>query len=531
MSCFFRLLFLFLVGAFLIVGCKTTEIKDDGSLLAKIQILEQRHNEDNAKLEAMISRMSAGSGSSSTGFSCGSNGGLRLTHSGPQNALRGASTGYQIKVTNVTNCPARDIEVYAYLPEGSQFSSASDGGNASGDTVMWRFEKMNVGEEFVISYEVMLGDSGIYRLCAFAMAKFPDCIETRVAEPVLTCNWTGPNRVRKGEEFEICIEIANSGDGDATGVEVDINLSGLSFPDGSSSRTLSNVSVRAGSSARECFRVVGTNDGMGEVQAVVRLGGGAQATSCGKTIEIATPDLTIEKTGPRRVNINSRFRYKIDVTNPSEAVNTNVVLTDRLPEGLEFAEASDGGSYNASNRSVTWNLGDIAPGETRSVNIFVKAILERDEPGWCNVASVRSNEVPPRDSEACTVVEAVPAMHIDGYDTEDPVQLGDTTIYVIEVRNEGKKAATQVQLSFDIDVEGEYVAHEGSALGRAIGGSYNGSGQIVFDAIPVMNPGDEAVFKITVKAIQEGSSVGTATVNYAEFTKPFQKQEPTTFYK
>lgn len=112
-----RLVLAYTITLFMVMGCHTTEVKDDGTLRSKIEILEQQHNKDKAELEAMIRRMS-GSSTGGSGIVCGSDGTLKVSASGPQNAIRGANTSYQVKVANATNCPARDIEVYAYLPNG-----------------------------------------------------------------------------------------------------------------------------------------------------------------------------------------------------------------------------------------------------------------------------------------------------------------------------------------------------------------------------------------------------------------------------
>ena len=244
----------------------------------------------------------------------------------------------------------------------------------------------------------------------------------------------------------------------------------------------------------------------------------------------SSPTLEIFKAGPAQVNINSRFRYKIEISNPSESINTNVVVTDTLPQGLEFVDASGGGYYNPSTRIIKWNLGDLSPNENRELTVNVKAVLEKEAPGLCNVASVRSNEVPAKDSQACTLVEVVPTINIDGYDTADPVQVGDTTTYMIEICNKGKKASTQIQLVFTLDSKAEYVSHEASVLGRKLQGTVSGN-TVTFDIIALLNPGDQATYKVTVKAVKAGSALGTTTITCAEFSKPFQKQEPTTFYK
>jgi sulfatase modifying factor 1 len=127
-----------------------------------------------------------------------------------------------------------------------------------------------------------------------------------------------------------------------------------------------------------------------------------------------------------------------------------------------------------------------------------------------------------------TVQEGFPAIHLDSFDTEDPVQVGDQTTYVVKVRNEGKKQATQVQLTFNCPEESTYVSHTAKRSG--LKGEASGN-VVTFETIPVLEPGDSVVYEVTVKALREASSSSTIGVKCAEFAKPFIILEPTIFYK
>jgi uncharacterized repeat protein (TIGR01451 family) len=477
-------------------------------------------------LEAHLSRLgntTATSGSVEVRGLCGSDGTLSVNHSGPATATEGANVEYTITVTNSNNCPAVEAQVFAYLPRNARFVSASDGGSASGNTVRWSIAQFEAGESKTLRYTVQLTASGVYKLCVWATSRLLQCIETRIVTPKLACNWTGPSRARSNEVFEACLELSNTGDGEARGVAVRVRVDGGEFAEGGTTKTW-NADVPAGQAVRNCWRFKSSRDGT--LRVVAEISG--TSVTCAKDVVVSTPDINVKKSGPPYATINSTFSYKIEVANTSSAVNTNVMLTDNLPDGMEFMEASDSGSYDAGSRSVRWSLGTMNAGASRTVTIRVKAVKEHSAPGWRNCATVQSAEAGPKEACANTVVEAVPAMHIDSFDTEDPVQLGDQTTYVVKVRNEGQKRATQVQLTFDCPEESTYVSHTAKRAG--LNGRASGN-TVTFDAVPVMEPGDSVVYEITVKAVRAGSAIGTATVRFAEFSKPFKVQEPTNMYE
>ena len=79
---------------------------------------------------------------------------------------------------------------------------------------------------------------------------------------------------------------------------------------------------------------------------------------------------------------------------------TNAVITDPLPEFLEFMSASDGGVYDSATRTITWELGDLTVDGSDSVS-FVSTV-DSDAPETddiLNVASIVSSETPKDEGE------------------------------------------------------------------------------------------------------------------------------------
>lgn len=102
-------------------------------------------------------------------------------------------------------------------------------------------------------------------------------------------------------------------------------------------------------------------------------------------------DLSITKSdGPDPAVAGDNVTYTIEVTNPGTSVGpaTNVVVTDNLPNGVDFVSAT-GGNCERTGHTVTCELGQVNPGTTATVTIVVKT---KKNDTLTNTASVASPE-------------------------------------------------------------------------------------------------------------------------------------------
>lgn len=84
-----------------------------------------------------------------------------------------------------------------------------------------------------------------------------------------------------------------------------------------------------------------------------------------------TPALRISKSAPARSRVLAPVRYRITVSNPSRATARRVTLRDRIPAGLSFVRASR--RHTTQNGTLVFSLGDIRPGGSRSVLVWLRA--------------------------------------------------------------------------------------------------------------------------------------------------------------
>ena len=84
------------------------------------------------------------------------------------------------------------------------------------------------------------------------------------------------------------------------------------------------------------------------------------------------PAVVVTSDAPATAATGSQLTYTFSYTNAGPAESTDAMLADVLPEGVEFVSASDGGTYDATSRRVTWSLGTINVGYTGTRSLTVK---------------------------------------------------------------------------------------------------------------------------------------------------------------
>jgi uncharacterized repeat protein (TIGR01451 family) len=85
------------------------------------------------------------------------------------------------------------------------------------------------------------------------------------------------------------------------------------------------------------------------------------------------PAVVVTVGAPVETATGSELTYSISYTNAGPAESTDAILTDVLAEGLEFVSASDGATYDATARTVRWELGTINVGFTGARTLVVHA--------------------------------------------------------------------------------------------------------------------------------------------------------------
>lgn len=193
-----------------------------------------------------------------------------------------------------------------------------------------------------------------------------------------------------GEELTYTINYQNSGTGAATGVKINdvLNQSGqnyLSYVSGGTwDETTRTVSfdvgtVLPGQTASVSFKVKVNEDlpvGATLIENRASLVSNEMPpinSNSVTTTVLASVKLSLKKSdSPDPVKAGQNIVYTLSYANNGNATATNAVLVDTLPLGVDFVSATSGGIYREDIRTVSWNLGNLRPGQAGSVSLEVK---------------------------------------------------------------------------------------------------------------------------------------------------------------
>jgi uncharacterized repeat protein (TIGR01451 family) len=95
-------------------------------------------------------------------------------------------------------------------------------------------------------------------------------------------------------------------------------------------------------------------------------------------VRVNTTSVSVNKTAdPTSGSNGTVVNFTINVTNTGNATLNPVIVTDTLPEGLDYVSST--GILNTSNNNVTWNIGKLNESEPKVV--YLEARINRSESG------------------------------------------------------------------------------------------------------------------------------------------------------
>jgi uncharacterized repeat protein (TIGR01451 family) len=448
---------------------------------------------------------------------------IGITKDAPAREMVNNTFQYTINVNNPSQVAATNVVVTDMLPDGIQYVSSTPSAQNSGQGLTWQLGSLAAGASTGITVNVQGTRTGTFDNCADVNADFGlqdrDCAQTIIVAPALVIEKQCTPMVTVCDPIEYVITVRNTGDGPANNVVVRENLpSGITTQSGNTGLASAPFTLNAGESKQ--FRFTAKADGPGSYTntATAEADGGLTAEDSCTTV-VSQPVLTVSKTAPDLRYIGRNIEYSITVTNSSDVEARNTVLTDNLPSGAQFVSASDGGS--GGGNVVTWNLGTLAAGASRTVSLTVRP---NQRGTYRNEVTARAFCAEASDS-AVTEVRGIPAILLEVVDNPDPIELGTNVTYTIRVTNQGSADDTNIRVEAIIPGEGEYVTASGPTNGQT-------DGQTVrFDALPLLAPKAVATYTITVKANAEGDVRFKVSMISENINSPVEETESTRFYR
>jgi uncharacterized repeat protein (TIGR01451 family) len=211
------------------------------------------------------------------------------------------------------------------------------------------------------------------------------------------------------------------------------------------------------------------------------------------TTTVGKPALAITKSGPETAQIGSDVTYTIVVSNTGTAVANAVTVTDTIPDGL---------SHSSGQRQLSFEVGDLRPGESKSIPLTLKA----DQRGrFCNNAVAASSNAGQVNAEACTTV-VQPGVKITKTTNDRELLINRTATYSIVVSNTGDVPLTDVVVTDTAAPETAIAAAEGATV----------SGNTATWNIGQLDAGQQRELAVKIVSQRPGQFCNTVTVTTAQ---------------
>ncbi|AMV17048.1 DUF11 domain-containing protein [Planctomyces sp. SH-PL14] len=420
---------------------------------------------------------------------------IKIEKIAPAEAVVGEPLIYEIKVRNVGQSTAHRVVVEDRIPLGATCQGTIPQAETADKRLFWKLGDMRPSEERSIKVKLTPTQAGSIGSVATVNFAAEVAATTVVTAPELKVELQAPKQIIVGEQSVFRVRVVNSGQGLAKGVFIRALLpKELQHPGGNDLEyEIGNLSPKQSKDVE--LHVAATAQGVLTPKVIVSTNNQEQDA---RTVQVSVIDTRIKvaRTGPAKRFVGRPASYTNTVTNQSLDTLRDVQVVENVPRDLEPTGRLSSGQWDPQNRTITWRIPQLAPGEHMELPIDLIPKKPGTFDGTLQVADAGGNKanIATRVDVAGysnLVVDVVP----DG-----PVAVGEQVSMRLSVRNRGTAPASNVQTVFEVPGHLRFVNAQGPVQHQAAGNVVH------FAALDVIPPGGEQEFDIVLAAAEEGNA-------------------------
>lgn len=451
----------------------------------------------------------------------------------PAMATPGQDLEYRLVVDNTSPAPAHKVRVRA-LPTNTQFKRATPEPTEKKPELIWQLETLAPNSRKEIVLVVQPNGDGEVLCCARVQFEHGQCVRTRLTQPQLQVRMSGPTQVTVNDTDTFRIEVSNTGQREATAVQLSNTLPpGIDFLNSKPSTTGNNNllvwnlgNIPPGKTVKVEYDALISKTGTLVNKAEVKDSRNLKQETSAQVV-VTEPKLALTVAGPLKRIVGRPATYLITVSNPGTGPVKNVEVVEAVSAPTEsdpsivILSASAGGKIQGG--TVRWSLGTLPPGSKQVVQLTVQA---RTAGKFISGADATADRGLKAHAEAAaTLFEASTSLALEIDKSHDPLEVDRTGTYSVRVANQGSTPLTQVKVVFTLPEELKVTGMKGKTEGKQ-------EGQVIaFALLEALAPGDQAVWAVTAQALRAGEVRLRATVDADQLQmKPLTCEESTLLY-
>ena len=437
----------------------------------------------------------------------------------PVQVRRNSEFAYEYHVCNLTNAELQNVVLTQDSSSNLNVRSSEPSAQAGPGGQNWILGNLAPGETRIIRVSATASEVGMASNCISVSYNNVLCAATEVVDPALTLEKTATPNALACDQIEIVYTVCNPGTGIAENVRIIDELpAGLVTAAGSRSVNFDIGSLAPGQCREQRLVVEATGPGRFSSPARATADGGLSADAAATTTVVTAPELAISCDSRASQFIGRNAEHTFTVTNNGDGPANNASVTVNV-NGGSIVRSSGG---VAGGNSVTFNLGNMAPGASETVSVTVSSSTR----GVVSTRATATSFCAEPVSTSCeTEFRGIPAILLEVVDLVDPVEVGTQTTYRITVTNQGSADDRNVTIEATLPGQLEFVSASG-ATSESIRGN-----TISFAPFPVLAPGQRISWDVVVRAIGEGDVRFALEMTSDELTSPVRETEATQLYE
>ena len=461
-----------------------------------------------------------------------SSGELDIKKTVPEQIVMGRTMTYTLNVQNTSGGDLSGVVITEELPEGFEFVEASpEPSEVDGNKLIFRVPNMRDGQGGNIEITGTPQQVGDLSACTSYEFERGACATFTVVNPELSIQKAGPEMATVCTPVEYVYTLTNDGDTPVEDVMLyDALPEGLMFAEGGDSEMEVEIgTIEPGDSVERKVMVKAEKAGDYGSYAYAR-GSLEEVKSPSVETRFVAPELAINVKPTRPFEyVGKDAQFEVTITNRGEVPAERTVL----------ATASDTGEinrvYGATENDDARDLGDgeafigtLQPGESRTLFVDVSAI-EAGDVQFAGIAQARcadsGTELARAEGKANLEIRTISALQLEVVDKNDPVRVGDETVYEVTVINEGSADDNDIAITGELPEGMSFVSGEGASE------ISNDGRSITFAPVATLSAGDAVTWYVTVKADEaSGGQKFSIELNSKNSEQPVTEQEPTRLY-
>ena len=445
---------------------------------------------------------------------------------GPLRLRAGEIQPFQIIVRNLGPVSAQNVRIEDELPASVQITSAELTPAVSNGRAIWTLPALAVHQEQTV--RVMLRASGDVdvptRIGVTVSASAQGTVAMRPQQIAqgLSIQVKPPAQIVVGRPAVFEVRVANQSARPVSSLTLyGVLPEGLHTPQGREIEGAIDGTFLPGDSRTLKMPASAVKPGRYTVHARIASADGLQATDA-VTIDIGADGLLVQQTPVTPLLLGRDGDLRIDVTNPSDRTLRNVVVTDRLPEGVDFVAASDRGLFQANSRTVYWLIEQLLPGQSKTLFVRMHGAKGGEHN---NVVTGKADGIAEMQTSSVLRLEGSGELTMRVIARDNHLELGRETVYEVQIQNPGRTTASNLQLQAQFS-PGMTPRSAEASVRHAIDRQ-----TVTFEPMAGLNPHQNAVFRVT--AI--GQAAGDQRVRFLlvsdQVRIPIQREVSTIVYR